>query len=173
MSQAVPPEHGPTKFSRYFNIHENRMDQSRSSGAIGEDSLQFDFVESGLLTIRGEISCRGDIVVRVDKTLVVQDDGTLNPPVQTVDYAYNAFVRGQRSFLRHDNTHSYPGHQDAHHRHEIDWQTGKELPGSPMWVGPDGWPTLGAFLEEVDHWYWQHRDELPNPDDYGTLELRG
>ena len=172
MSQAVPPEHSPTKLSTYFNTHENRMDGFRSSGFVEEDSLEFVFQEAGLLTIKGEISCLGGVVIFVNKTLDVIDDGTTDPPVQTFLYAYNAFVRGQKSFLRHDNTHRYSGHADEHHRHELDLSTGKELPGSPMWVGPDGWPTLGKFMEEVERWYWTHREELPNPDEYGEIDVR-
>lgn len=173
MSQAVPPEHSPTRFSTYFNTHENRMDGFRSSGFVGEDSLEFSFLEAGLLAIQGEISCLGDIVIRVGKTLIVLDDGTVDPPVQTVLYAYNASVRGYGSLLRHDNAHKYRGHADEHHRHDFDWQTGKHLPGSPSWVGPHGWPTLGRFVEEVEQWYWKHREELPNPEGYGALDVRG
>jgi hypothetical protein len=172
LSQALPPEHSPTKFSTYFNTHEKRMDGFRSSGFVGEDSLEFSFLEAGMLTIRGEISCLGDIVISVNKTLVVLQDDK-DPLVQTILYAYNAFVRANNSFLRHDNTHRYPGHDDEHHRHEFDWNTGTHLPGSPSWVGPDGWPTLGRFMEEVEDWYWEHRDDLPKPERYGTLDVRG
>jgi hypothetical protein len=41
-----------------------------------------------------------------------------------------------------------------------------------MWVGPDGWPTLGKFMEEVERWYWTHREKLPNPDEYGEIDVR-
>jgi hypothetical protein len=149
------------------------MDGFRSSGFVGEDSLEFDFWEAGLLTIKGEISCLGDIVISVNKTLEVQDDGMTDPPIQTFLYAYNAFVRGQNSFLRHDNTHRYPDHADEHHRHELDWRSGEELAGSPLWVGSDGWPTLGKFMEEVEGWYWKRRAELPNPESYGAIDVRG
>lgn len=172
MSQAIPPEHGPARFSTYFNTHENRMDDFRSSGFVGEDSMEFTFLEVGFLTIRGEISCLGNIVVRVDKTLAILDDGTTDPPVQTILYAYNAFVRSRNSFLRHDNAHRYPGHSDEHHRHDFDWKTGEHLPGSPSWVGMDGWPTMSKFIEEVRDWYWKNREELPNPDGYGELGAR-
>lgn len=173
MSQPVPPKHSPTKLSTYYNVHENRMDQFRSSGFIGEDTLAFDFIAANLLRIKGEISCRGDVVIRVEKNLVVIDDGTTDPLVQTVDYAYNASVRGENSFLRYNNLHVLPGHQDAHHKNFFDWKTEKHLPGSPEWVGVEGWPTLGEFIEEVEHWYWEHKEELPNPESYGALDVRG
>ena len=66
MSQPVPPEHGPAKFSTYFSIHENRMDGFRSRDFVGEDSLEFTFLEAGILKIEGEISCLGNIVIRVE-----------------------------------------------------------------------------------------------------------
>lgn len=150
------------------------MDGFRSSGFVGEDSLEFMPVETGLLRIEGEVSCLGGIVIRVAKALIVtESESATDPLVQTVEYGYNAFVRGEGSFLRHDNFHAYPGHHDAHHRHELDWKTGKELPGSPMWVGPDGWPTLSRFMEEVESWYWKNKNDLPNPDGYGEIDVRG
>jgi hypothetical protein len=109
----------------------------------------------------------------VEKNLIVIDDGTLDPLVQTVDYAYNASVRGVKSFLRNDNLHSFPGHRDAHHRHDFDWKTEKDLSNSPSWVGEESWPTLSEFIEEVEQWYWKHRDELPYPEKYSALELKG
>lgn len=173
MSQPGPPKHSPAKFSTYYSTHENRMDQFRSGGFVGEDTLAFDFGAANVLTIKGEISCRGDIVVRVEKNLIVIDDGTADPLVQTVDYAYNASVRGENSFLRYNNLHRLPGHKDPHHKNSFDWKTEKHLPGSPAWVGVEGWPTLSEFIEEVEGWYWKHRGELPNPESYGALDIRG
>lgn len=148
------------------------MDAFRSSSFVGEDSMELRFLEAGLLTIQGEISCLGNIVIRVGKTLAILDDGEPDPPVQTILYAYNASVRGRNSFLRHDNAHAYPGHFDEHHRHDFDWKTGENLPGSPSWVGADGWPTMSEFIEEVRDWYWKHKDELPSPHAYGKLGTR-
>lgn len=173
MSQPLPPKHSPTKLSTYVSTHESRMDQFRAGDFVGEDTMAFEFEVAGFLTITGEISCLGNIVVRVEKNLAITEDGTPDPLVHTVDYAYNASVRGHGNILRHDNLHSYPGHNDAHHRHEFDWRTGDDLPGSPSWVGADGWPTLSEFLEDVQQWYWQHRHELPEPEKCADLELRG
>jgi hypothetical protein len=148
------------------------MDQFRSGGFVGEDTVRFPREIGGTLAITGEISCLGDIFIRVEKNLIVIDDGTLDPLVQTVDYAYNASVRGAKSFLRHHNLHPLPGYPDPHQRHEFYWQTEEELPNSPSWVGEEGWPTLSEFIEEVEQWYWNHRDELPNPDGYAALGLK-
>lgn len=173
MSQPVPPKHSPAKFSTYYSTHESRMDQFRANDFIREDTLEFIPSGASLLTIKGEISCRGDIVIRVEKNLQVIDDGTPDSLVQTVDYTYNASVRSGKAFLRYNNLHCLPGHPDAHHKNSFDWQTEEHLPGSPSWVGPDGWPTLSEFMEEVEQWYWKHKPELPNPESYAALDVRG
>lgn len=154
MSQPGNAKHSPARFSTYVTAHENYMDQLRATDFIGNDSLEIPPFESGLFKIRGEISCLGNIAVRVEKTLVVLgEEGETDPLVQTVDYAYNASVRGYKSFLRYNNLHTVPGHKDAHHKNSFDWQTEEHLPGSPEWVGEAGWPTLGEYLEEVREWY--------------------
>jgi hypothetical protein len=173
LSQTGPAKHSPTKFSTYVSIHENWMDKLRAKDFIREDSLQFTFLEAGLLKIEGEISCRGNIAVRVEKTLIVLEDEATDPLVQTILYAYNASVRGHKSFLRYNNLHRLPGHKDDHHKNFFDWKTEEHLPGSPAWVGENGWPTLGEYIEEVEQWYWRHREELPAPDKYGAIDVRG
>lgn len=173
MGRPTPPKHSPAKFSTYFSTHENRMDQFRSGGFVGEDTLEFSFGASNLLTIEGEISCLGDIVIRVEKNLQVIDDGTPDSLVQTVDYAYNASVRSVNTFVRYNNLHRLPDHEDAHHKNSFDWRTGHHLPDSPSWVSVEGWPTLSEFIEEAEGWYWKHREELPRPDAYAALGLRG
>lgn len=82
-------------------------------------------------------------------------------------------MRGRGNVLRYDNTHAYPGHGDAHHKHVYDWETNNQLPGSPAWVDERGWPTLGEVLKELRTWYWENREDLPNPDGYPALGQRG
>jgi hypothetical protein len=151
------------------------MDHFYLSGFVCSDTLAWEAVP-GALILRGEIGCKGDIVIGVFKLIAVVDpDGDLdnfNVEVQTIRYAYNAFVRGAGNLLRHDNAHAQPGHPDSHHRHEFDWQTDQELDGFPRWCGIDGWPTLGDFIEEISVWYWKHREELPRPDSEPILGLR-
>lgn len=148
------------------------MDQFRSRGFVGDDSLQLDFVGSDVLTIQGEISCRGMIVIRVQKDLAVLEGEGWEAEVQTYQYRYNAFVRGKHNILRYDNTHKYPGHSDTHHKHVYDVNTGKQLPGSPQFVGHGNWPTLGEVIGEVEHWYWEHSTSLEKPDDFPKLDVR-
>jgi hypothetical protein len=131
------------------------MAQMRSRGFLGTDELDLDDVGANILR------------------MVVLEGVELDAYVQTFEYKYNAFIRGHNNILRYDNTHMYPGHGDAHHRHKYDWRTGKELSGSPEWVGEHRWPTLGEVLEEIERWYWENRDYMPNPDKYPELGVRG
>lgn len=116
---------------------------------------------AGGIRIAGHIACPGRIVIKVEKYLEFKDDSS-NPFVETKSYSYNAFVEGQNTFLRHDNAHAHKGHADPHHFHLCDWKTGDEL-GLPVWCGEDGWPNLSEFIDKVATWYWEHRDELPDP----------
>jgi hypothetical protein len=149
--------HGPARFRAYIRVHENRIEQLRASGFLLRETLVFTALP-GTLTLEGEVVCKRGIVVRVYKTLEVLEGEGDDALVQTVRYAYNAHIAGHGTFLRVDNAHSHPGHPDAHHRHDGNWRTGEE---SVVWVGKEGWPTLGAFFAMVEDWYWEHCDELP------------
>ena len=144
------------------------MAQAIASGFVREQTLTFEKLE-GLYTLRGEIACLGNIVITVNKTIEILESDGDDDFVQTLTYSYNASVRGAKSFLRNDNAHPHDGHCDSHHRHDLDWRTEANLPGSPHWVGEGGWPTLGQFIEAVADWYWSHRDELPEPDAFPVL----
>lgn len=151
--------HGPARFRAYLRVHENRMAQMRQSGFVLDDSGLAISALPGTLVMQGEIMCLRGITVRVYKVLeILRGDGD-DAVVQTVRYAYTAFIRGHGCFLRFDNAHAHPGHEDEHHMHTGDWRTSQEDP--PVWVGTSGWPTLGRFLEMVEDWYCQHCDELP------------
>jgi hypothetical protein len=96
-----------------------------------------------------------------------------NPLVQTVWYSYNVSVRNHFNTFRYDNQDDdfsfRLDHQDAHHKHVFDWQTGNELSDSPIWVGAEKWPLLSQVLEEAEAWYWEHRGYLSQPDNYPDI----
>lgn len=154
------------------------MEALKSRGFARRDTLTW---SSGVneLQLKGEISCLGNIVISVDKTLEIIS-GDLSrideAIVQTVDYEYNASVReigrGRGNILRHDNAHIHPGHIDEHHKHLFDWHTGKDAENSPTWVGVEAWPTLAEFVNTVEKWYHSFRDDLPQPDKEAALGLR-
>lgn len=146
------------------------MDGFVASGFVAEHTLEFVPEGSAVLGIQGEVSCLGDVVVRVSKYLDVLEEDSPDPLVQTFSYEYNAFRRGLGNVLRYDNWHAHAGHPDEHHRHGFDWRTGMELPGSPTWVGVAGWPTLSQVIEELMGWYYRNVSDLPAL--HGTLGTR-
>lgn len=152
------------------------MEQLRSSGFVGADTLGFDWISSAGLFIQGEIACKGRVVVSVEKFLVkVSGDGSASM-VQTEMYSYNAFGRGGHNILRYDNQHPellYSGHPDEHHRHDFDWRTGNELEGSPVWIGAGGWPTLRDAIATVRDWHGRNYSDLHDPESFPDLGVRG
>ena len=163
--------------SMHASIHATKMAEFYRSGFVGCDSLGY-VVDTGTFEIQqsGEIGCLGEIVLNVKRILEIVDPGPdpTDPTVaivQTYYYAYNASVRNHDMFLRYDNADhpAGPDWKDQHHRHDGDWRTG-EHQNSPTWVGREKWPKLGDFISEVETWYWQHKDELPNPGKYRALD---
>ena len=166
-------KHSPARLSTYQETHESRMNGFAAQGFVGEHNLEFTFEGSGVLALDGEISCLGNIVIRVEKYLRVLENASPDPLVQTYSYSYNASVRGSSNVMRYDNWHPHEGHKDSHHKHDFDWQSDEELSYSPRWMGVMGWPTLSEFIEEVMGWYYRRYSELPSPDAYAALGLRG
>ncbi len=150
------------------------MARLRDQRFMGRDTLAWEGIGLGLVSLEGEIACLGGIVISVDKTLeIFGDTDTENMPkpdtmIQTMYYAYNASVRGVGNIVRHDNT-DHHGHPDPHHRHDYDLNSRTEVEGSPFWVGEENWPHLNQFVEMVAAWYWEHRSELPDPDGFPEL----
>lgn len=133
-----------------------------AEGFVQDDTLRWGAAE-GELHLAGEIACLGNIKIQVVKHLgpvpeIAEDE------VQTVDYRYTAVVSGFGRIMQIDANHSRDGHEDNHHRHEFDWKTDKEVPGSPFWVGRLKWQTLAEFIRDVAKWYWENRVHLPHPD---------
>jgi len=158
-------KHGPNRSGNYRQIHETCTDQLLRRGFVEEHNLRYEAVP-GHICILGQIACQGGIMITVEKYLSVAAppeevlDGA-DAYVETVLYAYNASVRGHGTFLRYDNCHPHAGHDDWNHRHRLDWRD--ESKEEIDWVGQD-WPTLMEFVDEVEGWYWKHRDELPGPE---------
>ena len=152
------------------------MGQLRTSGFIGADTLTFEELPGAMgIFLSGEVACKGRIVVSVEKFLDVLEGDGPTALVQTEWYSYNAFVRGWHNVLRYDNQHPqklYPGHSDPHHKHKFDWRSGEEVDGSPAWIGADEWPTLSEVVRELERWYWDNREDLPDPDKFPQLSLR-
>jgi len=147
------------------------MESLRKEGFIHEDNLTFE-PKFGLVWLKGEIACKGQILITVFKILDVLEGEGARALVQTSRYNYNASVQGYGNIIRRDNAHAHPGHANRFHVHRFDWKSGAELGGSPNCCGPEGWPSLAEFIREVADWYHQHAGELPDAQAVATLGLR-
>lgn len=151
------------------------MGQLRASGFVGADNLRL-IAQPSLILMIGDVGCLGNITITVEKYLAIVTP-TANPSevlagdhdvvVETIRYAYHAQVSKHGPILRYDNNHPWPRHGDNHHVHRCDWRK-QDDSGRVEWVGAAHWPTLGTVVNEVMDWYYEHRDELPQPDAYAT-----
>ncbi len=177
-----PPKHGPNHLLRYLAIHDSVLaDRIGAGDFVGEETIEIKPHSSrgrpGFL-LEGEIGCRGEIVISVSKFLEILDKEPhpSNPWIETRWYNYHVFIRGWRSVLRYDNQDAEylrPGHEDEHHKHVYDLETGQDLPCSPVCVGSHGWPVMHEVIDEARAWYWDNRTRLPNPDAFPALGVRG
>ncbi|MHC5824826.1 MAG: hypothetical protein ACYT04_55535, partial [Nostoc sp.] len=108
--------HAPNNFSAYEQIHETVINKFRDSLFINGHTLEFsawrrfDDVLGRLvpqIRLKGEIGCRGKILITVDKFLDILGHSDNNPVIQTVSYAYNASVQGLGNIFRYDNQDDY------------------------------------------------------------------
>lgn len=165
--------HKPNPFLFYKDIHNNALKDLYDSGFVADHSLIFE-PSPGEFCLIGEVSCLGNILVTVYKSLAILSDSVENPLVQTIEYSYNASVQGYGNILRYDNQDDFfstsrPDHFDEHHKHEFDWFTGKQNAESPSWVGEEDWPTLGDVLWELHDWYYANSSYLTSPLKYAQL----
>ena len=170
---SIGTKHKTIRFSRYQQIHSTVIEQYKARDFIDSETLEFRPAAYGIM-LQGEIGCLGNLVIGVEKFLDVSEPSK-GAMVQTRWYSYNVFVRNRYNVFRYDNQdddYLRQGHQDEHHKHIFDWRTGEESPDSPIWVGFNGWLTLGEVIQEVEDWYWQHRNELPDCDSYPELGTR-
>lgn len=180
--------HGPNNFGRYVETHDTVLSQFQARDFVSRHTLNFSQYGNSI-QLSGEIACLGNIVIQVQKILDVVEPPQvvrynvaplLQKParewtVQTSEYSYNVSLQGHSNLFRYDNTDDFwvkdSNHPDKHHKHLYDWQTGRQLPDSPVWVGREGWPTLGAVIDEASDWYYEHWGQIPERDSYPTLGL--
>lgn len=177
LNSGFPSKHRPNRLESYLSIHHTVLQKFYNNGFVGSDDIRIDRRLLGVL-MGGCIFCRGGIRITVEKLLQFCDEATYPGCVATSWYAYNVSLESTGNIFRYDNQDQEPwrsGHGDIHHCHRFDWRTGEEISGSPFWVGVHRWPTLGEVIEEAQSWYWEHRQDLPNPDEYArsapSLEL--
>lgn len=126
-------------------------------GFVLSDDLAIAPYGNGYLAMQGTVQCLGDIEVTVEKILQLSEQKSGEPTVQTVEYHYNARLRGFGNILRYDSSH--PTHNQFHHVHRYDVFTTDDE-GT---VEECRWPTLGKVLDELEEWYYDNRERLPKP----------
>lgn len=177
-----PRNHGPNLILRYLEIQDSVLGRYISDGTfVGEENIKVDSHSSqnrrGFL-LEGEVGCLGEIVIEVQKFLEITGEGqtSTNPCIETRWYKYHVFIRNWRSVFRYDNEdpdYMRKGHQDEHHKHVYDLETGDEISGSPKWIGAADWPLFHEVIEEAKDWYWANYELLPNPETFPKLGVRG
>lgn len=131
----------------YLNVHDSWL-ENKLAFLIEDNQLSYEFSEQAVFW-EGILHCVEGIEIHVSKTQAVQYRSG-RPEVKTVRYSYHALRReGERTIdiLRYDNAHEHEGGWFNHHKHLFD-EDGNEI-GSPIYVGEEGWPTLGAVILEV------------------------
>ncbi len=146
--------HGPNRLSNYFNVHDKVMRDLVDRQFVLSDDLAVSPFGNGYLIMQGTVQCLGDIEVTVEKLLILADLKSGEPTVQTVEYRYNARIRGVGNIVRHDGPHST--HNQFHHVHRYDVFNGDEE-GT---VKECEWPTLGQMLYNLEEWYYANYDEF-------------
>ncbi|MEO6878706.1 MAG: hypothetical protein ABI205_09515 [Gemmatimonadaceae bacterium] len=147
--------HGPNSFSNFFDVHEKVMRDYVTRGFVLSDDVAATPVGNGNFIMEGTIRCLGDVDITVEKILeVTPQDGNREPTIRTIDYHYNARIRGVGNILRYDYPH--PDHNKFHHVHRYDVFNGDDV-GT---LTECNWPHLGEVIGELEAWYYENRDRL-------------
>jgi hypothetical protein len=151
-------KHGPNRLSSYREIHETVMQQFLRGGFVRSENLSFNDLGDGFIEMEGVIECDGGIYIEVRKRIEILDGDGADALVQTVDYSYNAAIRGVGNILRYDSPH--PDHNREHHVHRFDVFAGVERRPPIFILDESARPTLGEVIEEVQAWYYANLDQL-------------
>lgn len=147
----VHARHRRNSWEHYLAIHAKKI-ADYSPHFIVSDELVPQVTHTAVIW-RGALYGVDGLEINVVKVqdLSVRSDGRL--AVQTQFYQYHILQRlqqGERNLFRYDNTHPYPDHPDAHHRHEYDDSGASHCQhlSERGWEAGD-WPNLGQVIDEV------------------------
>lgn len=137
-------------YERYQVVHASYMNRLIGEALVERDGISFyESVdprgELVLVTIRGRLTCRDSLSVRVDKKLNVRRGQANRHEVRTFSYQYHAWVRQRpgsprRDVVRYDNSLAHDG---TLHRHLFD-RDGRETAIESVPVAE--MPTLDEFV---------------------------
>jgi hypothetical protein len=117
-------KHIPTRVDTYFAVHESVLEQFRHRGIIAGGNLETSWDFYPLVTMLGELKCRGGLKMYIEKVLQVNETADGVQWIHTIGYTYNLWLVGIGNIFRYDNCHPHSGHHSAHHVHRF------EPPGS-------------------------------------------
>ena len=142
---------------RYLTIHEQCLERSCSYFVESPDLIIPRAKNSRLIRMHGDLFCKGDLVIHVDKTLEVNS----RRQARGILYRYQAQFAALplRQIFRYDNAHAYSreGHPDAYHKHVFSPVSWKET--EVIHIGRERWPTLQQVIDELFDWWQQHKDD--------------
>ena len=143
--------HGWNSLEGYLSIHDNRLnnhsflDPSKPH-TIGITYHQINDEES-VMAIQGHVFCLGNVVLEVEKYLQMMERENGQLFVRGFSYRYHAFVPGEHSLVRYDNSHG----EDVYHRHAFEPVTGQETEITDL--TRNEFPTFSEILDELEEIY--------------------
>jgi len=136
-------------YDNYRNVHDNYMQQLMNEGVVVRDRLTIHEVSDGdrlvKVQIEGDIECKNDLMVSVNKWLDVRKSPHGRDEVKGCHYSYHTWIRGPRQpILRYDCAHGEG--VEGLHRHYFDPSTGT---GIQEPISLHELPTLEQFIREA------------------------
>ena len=135
-------------YERYRVVHDSYMKRLRAEGLVLRDFMSFlesEELSGGLAAVQlsGIVVCAEEVLIRIDKKMLVRRDGRNRYQVKTEFYQYHAMTAGfggrtRRNLIRYDNAH-----EGRLHRHVFN-AAGDEI--RIVDVPLEAMPTLDEFV---------------------------
>ncbi|MFT4040785.1 MAG: hypothetical protein QM692_21570 [Thermomicrobiales bacterium] len=152
---AAGSRHGWYERGTFFFLISLDLQQFKDDEFVVADGLVRKIAEqpADLEILAGRLTCQHslflDVQMKLDTTV---RGGRIWVRLRTRQYHAGVLGKHPRPIFRYDNSHPYPGHPDAFHKHQFDPATW-EQPDWPVWIGRENWPSLGDVLEELRQWW--------------------
>lgn len=142
-------KHEWNSYESYCIAHENVLE---THSFIKSHNVTIDLVDyqgSLYVVIQGEIRCRNNVVLTVEKYAETDWRGRRNPQLwaRTFSYRYNAHKGGAHTLLRYDNSHDF----EDYHVHRYDPEAGALLETRAL--SRDEMPHLSEVLDELQEMF--------------------
>lgn len=137
------------------------MARHREDGLVIDtcDTLTFESIGGGVISLCGEIRCVGDISIDVEKYLAIVDGEGHATRVQTFKFTYDVHINKIGNIFRYCSAH--PDHNKQTHVHRYDvFGTGEEDAKGFRFLNDEEWPNLSQVIIEAAGFYYDHVEEL-------------